>query len=83
MHYAQCSSTINQRKCNNISNLVLFVRKLILKKEHKVCVITKYIGRYYTHMQKMHCFLEKITQLSKNFTRPPVVAVAPNFNSVQ
>ena len=53
------SITINQRKCTNISNLVLFCVK---------CEITKYLGVCYTikqNMQKLHCFLEKFTQLAR------------------
>ena len=53
------SITINQRKCTDISNLVLFCVK---------CEITKYLGVCYTikqNMQKLHCFLEKLIQLAR------------------
>ena len=51
----------------------------------KVCVISPNKWVNFIFLQKnckgMHCFLES-TQLEKKFTRPPVVTVATNINSV-
>ena len=53
------------------------------KFKHQLCFEQELLPFLGEIVKQFALFSEKFTQLFKNFTRPPVAAVAPNINSAR